>query len=402
MELTYAPADPSPEQEQLLRETIIEPFPLVQDEVEINFTESDSEDAAPKQKPVGSWLSLRELRGEEVDDEALPVQARNDEEAFAPFFGSVLPIVGAPPIPYADFTLTRTTFATNELFEPLCAKIKGVFNDRGVEVENSTDHFFECMVEVDGVVVSFNLTILRDTADRGAVKHLVEVRHTHGCRFKFGEFSDDLAKALKVVYIGYVKGGRGLSCTPPPLPPGFFPEIELSPEDIKMNAAVVVAQTLERLSFQKPTNDELINALQATYYYNNPADFGTGGIAIPLADRTAEIFLASPPEFLEIRGAAMATLAKIAAYPDLDPALQIRILPIVLAGLHDPSLLIKMNALKVLTGIVNSVDQDELHENREGVDFFLKMREMQFLLVQEVFSRSRPCNDMARKLCERS
>ena len=405
MEPINAPADLSTEQERLLRETIIEPFSIGRAEDEINLTESDFEDVEPP-KPVGRWLSLRELgelRGEEfneIEHEALPIQARDDDEAFAPFLGKVQPIVGAFPMP-DYYTLTNTTFATNELFDPLRARIQEVFNNRGVEVEKSNNYFFKCCVEVEGEVISFDLTIMREKEDQGAVKNLVEVRHTYGCRFKYGEFSDELANDLNVVYIGYVKGCRGLSSTPPPLPPGLFPEIELSPEDIKMNNAVIVAEVLERLSFERQTSEGMINALQATYNYKNPVHFGPGGIAIPLADRTAEIFLTYAPEDLEVRCAAMATLAKIAAYPGLDPPLQIRILHIVLNGLHDPSLLIKMNALKVLTGIVNSVDQVEHHENREGVNFFLKMPEMQFLLAQEVFSRSRPCIDMARKLCER-
>ena len=398
----------SPDQERALRENLIEPFPTIaaQAEDEINFTESDTEDAESELKPVGRWLSvreLRELRGEEVDDledDALPIQEKADDCAFIPVVESgVLPIVGAPPKPYADYNLARTTFATNELFDPLRAKMKEVFNDLCIEVDLSRDHFFQCRVEVRGTVLYFDITILLDPVDQGAVKNLVEVRHMMGCRFKFGEFAEFLAKNLNVVYLG--GGGRPIPFQPPPLPPGFFPEIELSPEDVKMNALAAIAETLQMMD-ATTKDDEVIHGLQNTYYYNDLAHFGPGGIAIPLAERAVEIFHTAPPEELDIRCAAMATLAKIAAYPDLDPTLQIRILHVVLGGLHDPSLLIKMNALKALTGIVNSVDQLEHHKNREGVDFFLNMREVQFLLAQEVFSVSRPCIEMARKLCERN
>jgi hypothetical protein len=188
---------------------------------------------------------------------------------------------------------------------------------------------------------------------------------------------------------------------PPPLPPGFFPEIELSPEDIKMIAMNAVVETLEKMDENTSKHDEIIQGLQETYYYKELSHFGPGGVAIPLAERASEIFLTAPLEYLDIRCAAMATLAKLASYPGLDPTLQLRILYLVLNGLHDPSLLIKMNALKALTGIVGSVDGAENHENLEGVDHFLQMREVQFLLAQEVFSVSRPCTEMARKLCER-
>ena len=405
MESTNVPADPSPNQERALREILIEPFPIIHDaraEEEINFTESDAEDGESKPKPVGKWIStreLRELRGEDIDeleDEALPV---HDDWAFIQVVESgVLPIVGAPLKPYVDYNLTRTTFATNELFGPLRANLKKVFNDLGVEVEKSKDHFFQCRVEVRGTVIYFDVTIMVDPAGHGSVKHLVEVRHMMGCRFKFGEFAENLAKDLKVVYLGV--GGRPIPFKPPPLPTGFFPEIELSPEDIKMNAEAAVAETL-RMMEKTVTHEDVTQGLQATYYYKDLAHFGPGGIAIPLAERAAEIFHDAPPEYLDIRCAAMATVAKSAGYPDLDPTLQIRILHVVLGALHDPSLLIKMNALKALTGIVNSVDQAENHKNREGVDFFLNMREVQFLLAQEVFSVSPPCIEMARKLCER-
>ena len=403
------PADLSPDQERLLRETLIEPFPpsiAAQTEDEINFTDSDTEDSVPATKSAGRWLSkseLRELRGEEVDvleDDALPFKPeKEDDWVFAPIIESGgLPIIGAPPKPYADYNLARTTFATNEPFDPLSAKIEKVFNDLGVEVEKSKDHFYRCAVEKRGTVISFDVTIMLDPFDHGAVKHLVEVRHMMGCRFKFGEFAEALAKDLNVIYLG---GGRRIPFNPPPLPPGFFPEIELSPEEIKMNAVTAVSETLERMSRGNATHAEVIQGLQETYYYKDLSHFGPGGIAIPLADRAAEIFLATDPVDLEVRCAAMATFAKLSGYPGLDPPLQLRILHLVLNGLHDPSLLIKMNALKALTGIVDSIDQAENHANLECVGYFLTMREVKFLLAQEVFSVSRPCVEMARKLCQR-
>ena len=179
--------------------------------------------------------------------------------------------------------------------------IIGAFNNLFVDFARSRQHIcgYAGSVVSLGVLVEFEVSIFAKGSG-----HMVEVRHIHGCRFAFGNFADNFAKELGVVYEG---GGRSISFAPPSLPADFS-NIEV-PVSVEVQNCDFLHSRIEQGAPRESVLQGVRSVGAMASDEEQKRQFETGGHAIKLANQTATIFKKS--DDIEIRVAAIFTLANI-------------------------------------------------------------------------------------------
>ena len=231
----------------------------------------------------------------------------------------------APPTP-SYLGLERTTYKTTRPLATVKEHLEAAFPEVSFDWKESTEH--PCGYECTAMRLLGRIELEVCIFSEGPA-HLVEVRHLFGCRYAFSEAASDLAKQLKVDWIGG-SGDFKMPFAPPPLsasvalepPPGFSGPV-LTPEQY---AAQACAQVLSLLSSESPRSMRLQGARAAGKFAADDSEgmlFAAGCPGVHIAARLVELAHAEQAATKDPdpgwHCVAMAAIANITALPHACP-----------------------------------------------------------------------------------
>jgi len=286
----------------------------------------------------------------------------------------------APPKPsYLD--LERTTYKTTRPLATVKEHLEAAFPEVSFDWTVSAEH--PCGYECTAMRLLGRIELEICIFSEGAA-HLVEIRHLFGCRYAFSEAASDLAKQLKVDWIGGSAEFK-MPFAPPPLPagvaleppPGFSGAV-LTPEQY---AAQACEPVLSLLSKESPRSMRLQGARAAGKFAAGDIEgklFATGCPGIAIAARLVELVQveqgASKHTDKEMQCVAMAAIANVAALAHACPEWSSGpVVKVITEGADDSDAHVKREALRAAFSLTSrgfarkeSSLRDVLHSHVEG------------------------------------
>ena len=192
--------------------------------------------------------------------------------------------------PYLE--LERTTYKTTRPLATVKEHLKAAFPEVSFDWKESTEH--PCGYECTAMRLLGRIELEVCIFSEGPT-HLVEVRRLFGCPYAFSEAASDLAKQLKVNWVGGSAHFK-MPFAPPPLPagvaleppPGFSGPV-LTPEQY---AAQACAPVLSLLSSESPRSMRLQGVRAAGKFAADDTEgklFAAGCPGVHIAARLVEL-----------------------------------------------------------------------------------------------------------------
>jgi hypothetical protein len=266
----------------------------------------------------------------------------------------------APPKP-SYLELERTTYKTTRPLAMVKEHLKTAFPEVSFDWKESTEH--PCGYECTAMQLLSRIELEVCIFSEGPA-HLVEVRRLFGCPYAFSEAASDLAKQLKVKWVGSSAHFK-MPFAPPPLPagvaleppPGFSGPV-LTPEQY---AAQACAQVLSLLSSESPRSMRLQGARAAGKFADDDTDgrlFAAGCPGVHIAVRLVELVqteqAATKYPDAVLHCVAMGAIANIANKPHV--CLEWSAGPVgsvIIKGITDNAAHVGREALHAAVGLMN-------------------------------------------------